>query len=493
MGANLRRRCGLSMPGVVQVRKALALCAAIAMAGPIAGARAGTPAPGHSPVPPRPLGVDRSVDPADTRPRAETVVAVDPSNPQRVAVVAIQFTKTIRDTLITRSFVSYDTVWISGDAGRTFRASGPLPVLHPQTPAANDPWLAWDPHGPLYASYSAFTGGPAASPEEGLYVARSDDGGRTWRPSRLVEGFTMHGQNACDGPDRSTVAVDPVRGWVYVTWVQYADPACSGAPNQAYTQTRWARSLDGGRTFSRPVVVTTDGVSNRVAPAVLPDGTLLTVHNVTGGLNRAEPSCQFPVRSVVTRWARNGKRLRSTDALVSCSDTGGVPPATATHVPILDSAITADPVTGDVVVAAPTTGSELGGVLVAQSADGGNTWQRSVVQSAPGRSASMVSASAMGGQVALAWLDFQGAGIYWPVVAGSRDGGRSWSAPVPVASLPSVGSTRPVTPVDRYTIGHYMGVALGTDGVAHVAWPDMRPDGTGTQDPDVFVRPVAIS
>jgi hypothetical protein len=481
------------MPGVVQVRKVLALCAAIAMAGPVAGARAGTTATGQSPVPPRPLGVDRSVDAKDARPRAETVVAVDPGDPRRVAVVAIQFTQTIRDTLVTRSLGSYDSVWVSGDAGKTFRAVGPLPALRPQTPAANDPWLAWDPHGPLYASYSAFTGGPASSPDEGLYVARSDDGGRTWRRSRLVEGFTMHGESACDGPDRSTVAVDPVRGWVYVTWVHYADPACSGAPDYAYTQMRWARSVDGGRTFSRPVVVTRDGLSNRVAPVVLPDGTLLTVHNVAGGLNPADRSCQFPVQSVVTRWSRNGKRVGSTDALVSCNDTGGVTPAAATHVPIVDTAITADPLTGNVVVATPTTGSELGGVMVAQSADGGRTWRRSVVQSRPGASASMVTASAIGGHVALAWLDFQVAGIYLPVIAGSRDGGRSWSAPVAVSTLPSVGSTRPASPVDRYTIGHYMGVAMGRDGVAQVAWPDMRPDGTGTQDPDVFVRPVAIS
>lgn len=481
------------MPGVVHVRKVLALCTAMVLAGPLAGARGGTPGTGLPPVAPRPLGVDHSVDAGDARPRAETAVAVDPSNPRRVAVVAIQFEQTIRDALVTRSFDSYDVVWVSEDAGKTFRRSGPLPPVRPETPAGNDPWLAWDPHGPLYASYSAFTGTSVASPEEGLYVARSDDGGRTWRRSRLVEGFTMHGQNACDGPDRSTVAVDPARGWVYVTWVHYADPACSGAPDHAYTEMRWARSTDGGRTFSRPVVVTRNGVSNRIAPAVLPDGTLLTMHNVTGGLNPAEPSCELPVRSVITRWSPAGRRLDSTDALITCNDTGGVSPTAATHVPIVDTAISADPTTGDLVVAAPTNGTELGGVLVGQSHDGGRTWRRSVVTSTPEASASMVSASAAGGRAALAWLDFEAGGAYRPVLAGSRDGGQSWSAPVAVASLPSIGATRPASPVDRYTIGHYMGVALGPDGIAQVAWPDMRPDGTGTQDPDVFVRPVAIS
>jgi hypothetical protein len=67
----------------------------------------------------------------------------------------------------------------------------------------------------------------------------------------------------------------------------------------------------------------------------------------------------------------------------------------------------------------------------------------------------------------------------------------SWSKPIAVAAAPSNGNGRPDVLIDRFGIGHYLGVAVGVDGRAHMAWPDLRAGG----EPDLvrtFVRRVAL-
>ena len=472
------------------MRRLLAVPAAVAAllcAGVLPGAaRAGT-VPSAPAVEPVLLGADGSVAPRDSRPRAEISMAVDPHDPRRVALVAIQFGQTLVQARTQSPYVAYDEVWTSRDGGRTFRDAGPLPPLG-RSGGSNDPTLAWDPKGPLYASYTAFTHPSGAdAPQDGLYVARSDDGGATWRRSSLIEGFH------CEGPDRSTVAVDPRRGWVYVAWTHYGQSSCSSsAPDPTRTQLRWSRSTDGGRTFSRPVIATRGGESAQVAPAVLPDGTLVTLHSVAGSAAALNGDCQYPTSVVATRWAADGRRLSRSVAMVTCDNGAGLSTNGATFVPIRFPSVSVDPLSGQLLASMPSVGA-LSGVMTAVSGDGGRSWTSQLVTGLPGSEASMATVSVGGDhRAALAWLELEPAGVYRPVLAGSADAGRSWSAPVPVASVPSLAEGRPFSPLDRYSIGHYLGAVVGNDRVAHLGWPDIRPDPGRPNEPDVYVRSAAL-
>jgi hypothetical protein len=54
--------------------------------------------------------------------------------------------------------------------------------------------------------------------------------------------------------------------------------------------------------------------------------------------------------------------------------------------------------------------------------------------------------------------------------------------------VPSIGDLRPRTPIDPYNSGHYIGLAIGSDGVAQAAWPDLRPGTVPPDEPDIWLR-----
>lgn len=448
----------------------------------VAGVAAGAP-PADAPGP-VPLGADHPLETTDHRPRIETNVAVDPRDPRHVVVSAIQLGASYARAAL-MGYAPYDRTWVSSDGGGTFRSTGPLPPEPGGVPYGNDPTLAWDPHGPLYASYTAFSN-PAVFtnvPADGLYVARSLDGGRIWQRRAHLESFR------CSGPDRSTITTDPVRGWVYVTWVHYVEgDACNGTPDQSLTVTRWARSTDGGAHFDRPVDVTVKGETAQLAPAVLPDGTLLVAYLGPYANSTDDPVCHgFTGSVVVARYRPDGRLLgRTTVNKHLCATTLGLSPNGATYTQILFPSIATD-AQGRAVVAVIDDRAEAHGVSVSTSTDGGRQWRTQLVSGLPGTSASMPAVAAGGGRFALAWLQIVPSGAFSAVLASSRDG-LTWSAPTTLSTVPSLGDTHPQQPFDGYGFGHYLGVAVGRDRVAHVAWPDLRPRAGDPSDTDVWVR-----
>lgn len=466
------------------------VAAGIAFLAVVGGAAAGATPPRRAGVA-TPVDTDHRIEAEDRRPRAETAVAVDPRDPRHVVVTAIQFARSYPDSLRGGGYGGDDHVWVSRDGGATYRAAGGLPALDRSAPASNDPSIAFGPRGIVYASYSAFAGTAASAPAEGLYLARSDDGGLHWRRMARIEGFR------CGGPDRSWITVDPRRGWVYVTWTHYVEDAgCSGTIDPAKTALRWARSTDGGAHFGRPVDVTTNSEGARPSPAVLRDGTLLVVYQKPATNDLANADCHgFTGQVVAVRFAPDGRRLGSATALPNvCDSYGGVIPNGAAYLPIIDASVAADEATGRVVVAIPSSSQVDRGVLVGTSADGGLTWRSTLVTGLPGSNASMPAvAFGRGGRAALTWLEVDAAGLYRPVLASSNDFGATWSAPLALASVPSVGNVHPFSPLDPYGIGHYLGLAVGADGVAHATWPDLRAGNpAAASDVDVWTRNVRL-
>ncbi len=228
----------------------------------------------------------------------EPHIAVDPRNPDRIAVAAQYGIKGGRAGR--RLYL-----WISQDAGRTWFGNGvPRPKFEGEFTA--DPLVAFDSDGHVlvvgdcapraaadFNQRTSFTRWSVPSQvqptridnnEELLKnlrqtvigVSRTEDNGRTLT-STAMPGVSV-------GADKSSIAVDrnpasPHRGAIYVSWFQMMPQAL-----------RIARSVDGGRTFSEAAIVETWANPFMQQIAVRPDGSVHLVWTLAGGPGRGYPS-----------------------------------------------------------------------------------------------------------------------------------------------------------------------------------------------------------
>lgn len=160
------------------------------------------------------------------------------------------------------------TVARSTDSGRTFSSEGRVPLgkwkidgcpLKPTELAVDGPRV--------YAA--AYTGGMEPA---GVYLSRSEDGGRTFSGSQLVH----PGAPYSDAPEM-TVGPD---GLLRIVWQAKADVK-TGGPRRLFT----AESADRGGALSAPVEIPTPpGSSAYPASAVANDGTVYVAWEQEGEL-----------------------------------------------------------------------------------------------------------------------------------------------------------------------------------------------------------------
>ncbi|MGH3462466.1 MAG: sialidase family protein [Kribbellaceae bacterium] len=96
--------------------------------------------------------------------------------------------------------------------------------------------------GNVYVCWSRFT---ASGPNNGVFLARSEDGGQTFRSQKVSE--SVHGSQFCD------IAVTR-DGDVYVAWRQFEFRPDSG--QMQGNGVAWVKSTNGGRAFSKPQIAT---------------------------------------------------------------------------------------------------------------------------------------------------------------------------------------------------------------------------------------------
>jgi hypothetical protein len=151
---------------------------------------------------------------------------------------------------------------------------------------ASDPWVSIGPDGTAYAITLPFDGD---SIRNGLGVAVSHDGGRTWVNQQDIDPLVARPDTLDPSNDKESVTADPVHpGWAYAVWDQIQDvfpPHCPAvaraalrashgapggrtvraaaaaaapAPCGVTAPTYFSRTRDGGKTWStpRPIVVT---------------------------------------------------------------------------------------------------------------------------------------------------------------------------------------------------------------------------------------------
>ena len=200
-------------------------------------------------------------------PQSETSITVNPNNPKMLAGGSNEIFR-----LPMRGY-------FSSDGGKSWGAVDlplPPPVTTNGTDFGSDPGVAFDTHGNVYYSYIVvfFNRFFASIQGTEMAVAKSFDGGQSWPQ------VTFFNFNSGTGKfnDKPYIAVDtnpnsPFRDSVYVAWDNASLNAGKSSANNALL---FARSTDGGLTFSSPIAVNslTGGPSSVIGadPFVGPNG-----------------------------------------------------------------------------------------------------------------------------------------------------------------------------------------------------------------------------
>ncbi len=336
-------------------------------------------------------------------------------------------------------------------------------------------------YGRLYVTWTRFTfdqlGGYISSP---IFLSFSDDGGQTFSAGQEISGtsstlcanpFRSFNTNICNEDQFSSPVVGP-DGTVYVAFEnQEFQGASTGFRNQYLV----VHSTDGGVTFGTP--------SQAVFPIF--DGGNDYPINVNG--RQTLSNSQF--------------RVNSAGNLALDPSSGPGPGTTGLFISFSDNrkgvATCASPCTFQTV----TTNTD---VFVVSSTNGGTNWSMPVPVPAGGSSdndqfypwAAVSSTGIL--KVAFKDRSYDPSNIkYGETLATSTDGGASFTSAHVDSGLSNPNDSRwftngGTTNGKATFLGDYEGLAIGSDGVSHPIWTDMRssqfpspPPGRGHNTQDV--------
>jgi hypothetical protein len=208
-------------------------------------------------------------------PNNEPAIAVDPNDPLHIVAAGNDY-----GTFNDDAWVGY---YVSWDGGKTWSrdlipgyVGGPISLLTGYR-AAGDPVVCFDSASNVYISGICFKRplnpsnplgiGYNVGRDDGIFVAKSTDGGKTFDQVRIVipalsSQISFH--------DKEWMAVDMDNGNVYVVWVVFTVYSIANV--------LFSRSTNGGNTFSRPIVISEfragEIASQGSTIQVTPDGTV---------------------------------------------------------------------------------------------------------------------------------------------------------------------------------------------------------------------------
>ncbi|MCA1832492.1 MAG: hypothetical protein ABR600_05990 [Actinomycetota bacterium] len=438
-------------------------------------------------------GSDVAAAPPASNPRNEPSVAVSPLDPNLVVSSSNDYNG---------SGVNAGAYY-STDGGRTFKG-GTFMARAPSTDVAGDPALAYDSQGHLYFSYLD-TNQNFALGKGGMFVERSEDGGVTWPTKATKFAANSNGAAGCIFQDKEYITVDQTpeqkpdgttapRDWLFASWTEYhlGGSACDGYTGSPVYATR---SVDGGKTFSAPVMISpsiTDKTMGSI-PKVAPDGTLYVAYDST----RPDMTKVCPTYAVTSGGATAGQSAVE-DMVVARSTDGGQTFARSTafagacdaayptmfggtyrqnSIPTFDI----DPKNGALVVAWPNDDVYGQDIHTRISTDGGQTWSDGGTLGFAGDVLQFPwLAFGPDGTLYMDYLKQGPGGTFTPMLVTSTNDGRTWSTAVQLSSATSVGDD---PAFEGQFDGDYLALAVGSDRVAHAVWTDIRsPYPLGTQN-----------
>ncbi len=203
-------------------------------------------------------------------------------------------------------------IHISVNGGRSWFPGGD-PMVKPFTDcsqqATNGPYITFQftPDGVLWAAFMGSdpkytTLNNRADTPRHVFVARSEDSGRTWRTTMAVEG--KEGDPGIGNSRRAQIAVDPRDG--QTVYVGYQKGAAPGGARRGFL----AISRDGGRTFGVPVEMGDGRGSGQPRPVVDLNGTVHVLF-AADGFRPATVTGDPDLRPLIYRRSGDGGRTWS--------------------------------------------------------------------------------------------------------------------------------------------------------------------------------------
>ncbi len=415
------------------------------------------------------------------------MIAVDPRDPRHLVVSYHQVIVDSSTRVHYGKHADVRTAW-SVDGGATWALGrGTTDDGHEISVDAS---ATIDLHGHAFLSYLAFdpsravirspelpnpSGAMRNTPPTGVYVRRSLDGGRTWEAhaTALIEypavqdpPFQDKGYLISD-----TYPASPHAGNLYVGWTSYSLDR---------SEILFARSTDDGKSWSRPMTIsTTPGVPR---PSV--SGSLVGFHAAVGRdgtVYAIWPDGQAIVLAVSRDGGRTfepSRRIIPTKSFSLFTELTGFPFANGLPAIAVDSrgspgrlfVVWSDDLDGDIDVLASTSG------------DGGRTWTPPILVNNDARH--------NGKDQVLSWVTVdQSDGAAYVIFYDRRDDPKNLLPTVTLARSTDGGRTFTnyawsVTPSDpkRANHGDYIGVAA-LNGQVYGAWVDNAPRGEGLDAP----------
>jgi hypothetical protein len=483
---------------------------------------------------------------SDTSPDNETPIVADPTNPDHLLAGSNDYFLTIKGSGIQERVPT--GFFTSFDGGHTW-TDGQIPMGNGGSGGNGDPSPAFDAKfGTAHmAQLSAAFG--VRAPFAGhidVSVSTSTDGGLTWKPPVTVD----TGQ-ASIGPSATGVFLDkewlvadnnpssPHYGRLYLSWdrIEFSKGVFLRSPVD------FAYSDDAGKSWSRPIDISgsnpTYCTANQgpVGPAgacdesffsygaVEPNGDL-----VVGFMNQQhaaawESANEFEDQ-IMTVTSHDGGVHWSNPVHVTDMEDGGLESIKFTDYPSnVDGRATQtgfqfrtgswgnlglDPVTGKVYVvwtdnsdgahdvANPVTDTN---VFMSVSSNEGVTWSAPIRVTSGPNDNWFPWVAARGGEVAVAYQEEAGTGLYVTNLATSTNDGASWSYQTVSNAVSDADHSvwfqahaADCATCSRF-IGDYIGASFDTLGRIHVTWTDMRRDlsipalgRTGKAEDDMYAR-----
>jgi BNR repeat protein len=459
----------------MHARRVAALGALLALA----GCDSGQPTEPSLPPPhvisgPVPAVAGCGARPGSSRQAAEPSLAADPRDPRQL----------VASWLESRSSADVGAVVaISHDGGSRWSRSalpGLLVCAGGRYVQLSDPWVSIGPDGITYVSALGTRAPTATGTAQDVVVTVSRDHGASWDPPVVVETATAPAAR----PDKETILADPRRpASAYVVWADYRFP--NGIASSV-TQVMFARTIDGGRSWSTPAAIYSgndEAQQNQLLMTV--GGVLLDVFVEASSLPGTAHPPPLPVKIRLIRSTDQGRTWSTPVDAASFTYTNVVDPGTGSQLRFFGQDIAVASAGNAVYVAWFEAHTDFSTILLARSEDAGLHWRAPQLVVREKAQAYLPTLAVAGdATVGLLWYDFRhfkrgsrtlDTDVWFST---SRDRGVHWTerraaGPFDLRSAPAV----------QYGpfIGDYMGLVGLPDGFA-AAFVQARPQSQGRTD-----------
>lgn len=423
----------------------------------------------------------KTCNPGKQTAQNETTIAVNPSDASNLVAGANDY------RLFEPSENRYDgsggfyrstnggTTWMAGFLPGLVLANLDAPGPYE---AAGDPAVAAGPLGVFWYANLAFNRSDNAN---SVAMSRSLNGGSTWTTTFVIQTSAADGATLFN--DKEWVGAHPSdSSTAYVTWTQF-------------------HTSPTGRTRSSPIVIskTTNGGTSWTAPTTVSpfkfnQGSVVFVDGF-GTVHVTYIAFSKGKNVVAYSRSSDGGNTFATKVLATVNAIPSPLPGATFRV----NSFPAFALDGSSlhVVWSNWNGSDADVVYI-RSTDGGTSWTSPVTVAGGAGDQFFPWIAAKGSKVFASWFDRAIANdSYTTRLAASSDSGVSWSAAQALSSASSNvqdgNAFRFPTCVFSF-IGDYSGIAVGSDGVAHPIWTDIRigNDTATTADQDPYTASVTI-